>query len=781
MAINVEVGIKDDSFRRSMKLINDEVKILDDTIRTLSNSTDDLENDLQTVGKINEATARKTELLTQKLKLQKQQLEAGEDAVTQYRQELQKLDTTTDKGKASAEKLTTAIKNQEQANSKLKTSIQNTEAKLSTMNTSLKTTKTNAESAGTAIQTMGAQLKNINWTQIGQALVTAGQEMVNFGQKGVQVFSNLVERGANYASEQEQINMLYKNQGKLSKQAINNQVKLASAYGLTENQMRAGATELSSYFKAIGMSDEATADLVNSNIELVANMSAFANVPFDEALADIKSGLMGNYEALDKYAISIGAANLEESEYVKTLGKKWSELSEQEKIYAILAMAQQQSADYSGLARQEAESFTTQANLLKTQLQETAGAIGMQLLPVLQPLLEKVVSLVEKFANWAEENPELCNTILMVVGAISGLAVVFGTLAVGLGTAIILFSTLSAPILIVIGVIAALVAGLVALWVNWDSVSNWVGEKWDWLCSKVTEIATNIKTWVTTKWQEMCAWVSEKTSALVAAVTDFFDNFWYNVGYYLGLALSTIVQFCIDQYNEFCEWVPKAVDAVVEWFGDMKEKAKDWLDKVIDDLIEWGKDMFDKGVEAGENLVEGVGEWLSELPGKMYDWGVNAIQGFIDGIKSLIGNVGSLISGVIDGWNGGGGAGGGNDGGSTYTTTFKTVGEPYTNLASTYARTMSTLDLGSPTVTYGVSAYAIPDSPESQSFIQTNAAHKTNGANIDDLYDVMLQQNKLLMNFLQEKKININIDQQILGSMTKDEASLSQIRFWSKL
>jgi hypothetical protein len=54
------------------------------------------------------------------------------------------------------------------------------------------------------------------------------------------------------------------------------------------------------------------------------------------------------------------------------------------------------------------------------------------------------------------------------------------------------------------------------------------------------------------------------------------------------------------------------------------------------------------GTRIGQ-FVGGVVSWFQQLPGKIYQAGVDMIQGFINGIKSLAGNVANALAGVIHG------------------------------------------------------------------------------------------------------------------------------------
>ena len=57
-----------------------------------------------------------------------------------------------------------------------------------------------------------------------------------------------------------------------------------------------------------------------------------------------------NYEAVDKYGISLSASTLENSEFVKSLGKSWNQLSDNEKMMAAYNEMTRQGASAQGLA-----------------------------------------------------------------------------------------------------------------------------------------------------------------------------------------------------------------------------------------------------------------------------------------------------------------------------------------------------------------------------------------------------------------------------------------------
>ncbi len=55
-----------------------------------------------------------------------------------------------------------------------------------------------------------------------------------------------------------------------------------------------------------------------------------------------------------------------------------------------------------------------------------------------------------------------------------------------------------------------------------------------------------------------------------------------------------------------------------------------------------------KLTEAAGEIITTIWEELKQLPGKALEWGKDMINGFIDGIKGMVGNIGSAASGIAD-------------------------------------------------------------------------------------------------------------------------------------
>lgn len=222
-----------------------------------------------------------------------------------------------------------------------------------------------------------------------------------------------------------------------------------------------------------------------------------------------------NYEALDAFGINLSANTLQNSEYVKSLGKSWNQLSDNEKMMAAYNEILRQSSPMTGLASQEAESFGMKFKLLKQQISETVGEIGTNLLPVLEPLVQKFSEIATKISEWVKENPQLTQTILLVVGAVGMFLTILGPIIVLVGTltiAVATFNVAMLPIIgtvaLVIGAIVALIAIGVALCANWDEIKAFANKCWENIKNIISNVCTTLGNFIKATWEGTKAFLS---------------------------------------------------------------------------------------------------------------------------------------------------------------------------------------------------------------------------------------------------------------------------------
>ena len=651
--MKLSLGLEDKSFKQGMKDANKELKTLQQTAKELGK-----DNSIEGMSKQAQNAKKQFENLTKQLKDQRDELDRLEKKTEEYRQELNKVE----QGSSAYEALEKAIQNTEKRMRELKNEIELTEARANNAESTFKNLENAIENTGEEAEDTADTLEEVadgvedirdgverlNKVEFGKALTEGGKTLLEVVGKICEGYKELINAGSEYSSANAQTEMVFSNLGKEAQNAVNSITELASTFGQTERATKSGATELASYMKAMGLTDETIANMLPSMVQLVADMSAFANVPFDDALGDFKSALMGNHEAVDKYNINIAESTMNMSAYAEETGKTVSKMTEEEKLLARVSTALGQSADYYGLAQQEASEFTAQQQLMNSQLDELKGTIGEKLLPIFEPFVQKINEVIGKVSEWVEENPKLVETLGEIGVAVTAFIAVLGGLSIiaGIITAISAFSGVLAllcnPITLVITAISALVGALVYLWLNWDDVTKWISEAWGNMTTWVCDKATQLKEWVVTKFSE-----------LVTKATEFFSNLPYNIGKFMGETYTKAKTWAEDMKSKATEMAQTFLNNVVNFFKNLPNNVKTWLDNTIEKVKTWKTNMVNKGKEVGKEVTDNVINGLKQLPSKVFDIGKKVVESLWNGIKSVgswfSNQVSSFVNGVMDG------------------------------------------------------------------------------------------------------------------------------------
>ena len=242
-------------------------------------------------------------------------------------------------------------------------------------------------------------------------------------------------------------------------------------------------------------------------------------------------------------------------------------------------------------------------------------------------------------------------------------------------------SMLANPIILIVTLIAALVAGFIYLWNTSDEFRQFWIDLWE----GIKEVAGNVI-------DAIVGFFTETIPNAVSGLIDFVKNNWQTLLMLLNPAtmLAGIFKLVYDNCEAFRTFVDGFVQSIKDFFVNawnsilafftetlpsLPEKFMYWLGQVVAAVISWKNDMIEKAREAGSNFVSGVVDFVSSLPGKIASFLGNVIgnvigfatnlknrateagRGFFENIVSALtdlpakmGEIGSnIVSGI---WNG---------------------------------------------------------------------------------------------------------------------------------
>lgn len=182
---------------------------------------------------------------------------------------------------------------------------------------------------------------------------------------------------------------------------------------------------------------------------------------------------------------------------------------------------------------------------------------------------------------------------------------------------------LANPITWIIVGIVALVAAIYMLWRNWDTVSDWLSDSWEW--------------------------IRERAGAMIQGIIDWFSELPGRVWEWLVNTISRILEWRAQMIERAREAASEFLSNVISFLAQLPGRAWEWLSNMIGRVLEWRAQVRDRAIEAGRNLLDGFIEQVRQLPGQVWDWLQRTVSRITD-IGGAIWDAASNVGGRI--WGG---------------------------------------------------------------------------------------------------------------------------------
>lgn len=261
-------------------------------------------------------------------------------------------------------------------------------------------------------------------------------------------------------------------------------------------------------------------------------------------------------------------------------------------------------------------------------------------------------------------------------------------------------------------VIGAAIAGIIAIFCNWDKVKEfftvtlptwWNETVIPWieglpeffaeLPGKIYEKIITLKEkfieWAATIWET----ASTKVQEIRDGIVNFFAELPGKIGYAIGFTLGKLASWWVEVFvwatenipviiekivtffaelpgkiwdaiisakDKFVEWVgniwgylstkvPEMITGVVKFFTELPGKIWNAIVSAVGKVGEWCKNLYNKVKEEVPKITNKVIDYFKELPGKILDIGKNIISGFIDGIHEKWESAKKGVGDFVDG------------------------------------------------------------------------------------------------------------------------------------
>jgi hypothetical protein len=213
-------------------------------------------------------------------------------------------------------------------------------------------------------------------------------------------------------------------------------------------------------------------------------------------------------------------------------------------------------------------------------LKRSAETAFMALAEQALPVLTTVMDFVSK-NSW----------VLGVLATLIGVTLVAAFVAWAISAWAVVAPLLANPVTWIVLGILALIAALIWLIANWDSVVAWVTENWGPMVAWVGEIFGGLGNWLKEIWDGFVSWFMGVMGGFGNWIVEIWQGLWNWVG---------------EIFGGFGNWLKEIWDGFVSWFMGGLSALGSWLSGIWTGIVNFAMGIWN-----------GFVGWLSEIPGRI--------------------------------------------------------------------------------------------------------------------------------------------------------------------
>jgi hypothetical protein len=352
---------------------------------------------------------------------------------------------------------------------KLQADVSELKAGLAQAETALKGVDDSVKTASTGMTNFMSKMKQVGATM---GVAFAGQQIVQFGRDSIMAASNFNEAFS-------KVSVVF---GQNAKAVQDWASTSTDSFGMSSRNALNAAGTFGNLFTAFGLGSEDTKKFSTSLTELAVDMASFNDIPVDDALNALRSGLSGETEPMKKFGSVLSEARLKTEALSLGLIKNTKEaLDPAAKAQAAYSLIMKDTTIQQGDYERTAGGTANTMRRVAEKTDDAMVAFGQGLLPVMNALLkvmEKgILPAFSALAKFLKDNQAAVLTFgaVLTAGAaawgVYTLAINASTIATKAWTLV----TKANPIGLIITAVALLAAGFVAAYKKSETFRNIVG------------------------------------------------------------------------------------------------------------------------------------------------------------------------------------------------------------------------------------------------------------------------------------------------------------------
>lgn len=415
----------------------------------------------------------------------------------------------------------------------------------------------------------------------------------------------------------------------------------ANAIGRSKYEIKEAISNQADLMIGMGMTEEVAGDLSKKYTSLAYDLASFNNVNDATALEAMTKAMFGETEMAKQLGLNLNATTMENSEYVKSLGKSWSALTQAERAEAYYQEALKQSVNAVGDAERTSDSFTNQLKRLKGGLYDLSVEIGKVMIPFLTEVASGMNEVISKVTQLLADNPALAQTIVAI-----GLAL--ATLGPGLlivGKLMVLFDKL--PAVATACGIASVAIGLLGI--------AWLGSN-EQAQQALSDMTTNLATFMA----DTTAKIQAVAPQVLQVGTEIINNFVNGLATGIPVVLSTIMEITKILVDTFMNVMPTILTVGIQLITNLITGIAQALPKLMTtvlnltlDMLNWFLESLPKWVNNGmkviTSLVQGIAQALPQIVQAVFNTATSMLDTLIKRMPEFLARGKDTILNIIDG------------------------------------------------------------------------------------------------------------------------------------
>jgi len=251
-------------------------------------------------------------------------------------------------------------------------------------------------------------IKSINFRAIGVGVAAFSAAYVFAMKKAIDAASDLQE-------VQGKFDVVFEDH---KKQAEDMAKVLVDAYAMSEREAKQYMSSVQDLLVPMGMASDEAIIMSDAVVKLSADLGSFNNLPTAQVMADIQSGLVGNFETMKKYGVVLNETVVKQKALSLGLYSGKGLLDANTKAGVAFKLMLEGSAAAIGDQERTMGSYANQMKLLKANIEGVAAAIGTALLPQVTEWVKQLNVMIKKHPEVIDQLAEFAENSLKIATAL---------------------------------------------------------------------------------------------------------------------------------------------------------------------------------------------------------------------------------------------------------------------------------------------------------------------------------------------------------------------------